>query len=230
VISEIWRYPVSSIGGERIDRVHLLHGGIEGDRGHLLIDTSSGDVASPETEPRWRKALMLQATYDGNNPVVTIPGSIEMRPCEALNRALSQFMDFSCAIVKAGDDISATSKAAPRYDAAPLHIITSSTIGSLASTLPDSRIEARRFRPNLVITTEMDEQDWIGKSWRAGLAQGTVTEATKRCGMTMIAQEGLPEDPEILRMIVRKHRRYLGVYASVAMGGLVAVGDAFTVS
>ena len=230
MISEIWRYPVSSIGGERIDRIHLHQGGIEGDRGYLLVDAFTGDVASPESTPRWRKALMLHAIYDGDDPIVTIPGSTGMRPGEALNRAVSEFFDFSCAIVKVGDDISATSKAIPRYDVAPLHIITSSTLRSLASVLPDSRIEVRRFRPNLVIDTEMDEQGWIGKSWRAGLAQGTVTEATKRCGMTMIAHKGLPEDPEILRMIVRRHSRFLGVYASVATGGSVAVGDAFTVS
>lgn len=230
MISEIWRYPVSSIGGELLDRVHLHSGGIDGDRGYLLIDALTGDVASPETTPRWRKALMLQATYNGNHPIVVVPGSTGMRPCKALNRAISDFMDFACAIVRAGDDVSATSKAAPRYDLAPLHIITSGTIRALASALPDSQVDVRRFRPNLVIATDMDEQSWIGKGWRAGTATGKVTEYTKRCGMTMIAQEGLPEDPEILRMIVRKHRRNLGVYASVAMGGLVAVGDAFTVS
>jgi uncharacterized protein len=230
VISEIWRYPVSSIGGERLDRVQLHSGGIEGDRGYLLIDTLSGDVASPETTPRWRKALMLQAAYDGNQPVVMVPGSTGMGPSAALNRAVSEFMDFACAIVRAGEDISATSKAAPRYDLAPLHIITKGTVRALASALPNSQVDARRFRPNLVIDTDADEQSWIGKGWSAGTAHGTITEPTKRCGMTMIAQQGLPEDPEILRTIVRKHRRYLGVYALVALSGLVAVGDPFDVA
>lgn len=59
---------------------------------------------------------------------------------------------------------------------------------------------------------------------------GNITERTKRCGMTMVAQPGLPEEPEILRTIVRQRARCLGVYVSVARAGRLSVDDEFALS
>jgi len=72
-IAEIWRYPVSSIGGELIESAHILHSGLEGDRAFLLIDAVTGETASPETSPRWRRALFMTARYEEGRMLVTVP-------------------------------------------------------------------------------------------------------------------------------------------------------------
>ena len=45
------------------------------------------------------------------------------------------------------------------------------------------------------------------------------------CVGSTLAQEELPRDLSILRTIARGHKGCLGVYGSVASGGLVRVGD-----
>ena len=57
----------------------------------------------------------------------------------------------------------------------------------------------------------------------------TAQEATKRCGMTLIAQPGFEDDPEILRSIVRHNNRRLGIYCSIDRIGTLAVGDELSI-
>jgi uncharacterized protein YcbX len=228
-IKEIWRYPISSIGGEGLDAASVNTDGIHGDRTHLLVDLDTGEVASPETTPRWRPALMLSACRTDNDVLVSSSTWKRKPTGPSLDAALSELMGFRCGVRPKGAPLK-VSKLQPRYELAPLHFLTTKSLTDLASLVPSSEIDRRRFRPNVVLETESREEDWLGRRWACGAVAGTVTEMTKRCGMTMVAQPGLPEDPEILRTIVRQRARCLGVYASVARIGTVSVGDNFVLS
>lgn len=61
VVEEIWRYPVSSVGGERLTNVEITPHGIPGDRTWCLVDAANGKPATPESDPRWRPALFLRS-------------------------------------------------------------------------------------------------------------------------------------------------------------------------
>lgn len=61
-VAEIWRYPVSSLGGEPLDTVAVSPGGLASDRRFGLFDRSNERAAAPEQEPRWRPALLLTVT------------------------------------------------------------------------------------------------------------------------------------------------------------------------
>ena len=54
-VSQIWRYPISSTGGETLESAALDGQGIAGDRLWGLADLQSDGVAQP-TERRWRGA------------------------------------------------------------------------------------------------------------------------------------------------------------------------------
>ncbi len=99
----------------------------------------------------------------------------------------------------------------------------------MSNSLPQAVVNVQRFRPNVVVNTSSDESNWIGKQIVIAEYRGRVTERTKRCGMTMVAQADLPEDPEILRTIVRSRQRCLGVYADVGSAGVISVGDSLFV-
>lgn len=233
-IKEIWRYPVSSIGGEGLNAASVGDDGIDGDRTHLLVDLDTGEVASPETTPRWRPALMLSACRSGNDVLVS-SSTWRMEPIgPSLDAALSELMGFRCGVRPKGASLELDGAQGkhlqPRYDLAPLHFLTTKSLTDLASLIPSSEVDRRRFRPNVVLETESHEEDWLGRGWLCGSVGGTVTDRSKRCGMTMIAQPGLPEEPEILRTIVRQRARCLGVYASVARAGRLTVGDEFVFS
>ena len=60
-VAQLWRYPVSSVGGERLEHAELSETGVGGDRRWCLVDTSSGEVAAPERRRRWRSSTLLLA-------------------------------------------------------------------------------------------------------------------------------------------------------------------------
>src|SRR5699024_3093141 len=93
-----------------------------------------------------------------------------------------------------------------------------------------SRIEARRFRPNLVIETPdvegFVEDEWIGKTIAIGQeVQLKIVQQTKRCVMTTLEQGDLPKDPNVLRTLAQKNEGYFGVYAEIVATGNVLIGD-----
>ncbi|WP_051777137.1 MOSC N-terminal beta barrel domain-containing protein [Pseudorhizobium pelagicum] len=49
-IREIWRYPVSSIGGEVLEAAEVGSAGMTGDRLYALVDVSNGIAAHPERD------------------------------------------------------------------------------------------------------------------------------------------------------------------------------------
>ena len=116
------------------------------------------------------------------------------------------------------------------FDAFPLLVMTTSSLQRLAEVLPESKIDVRRFRPNLLIDTDGQsgfvESAWIGKRIRAGSCEIAVEAACPRCVMTTLPFDSLPKDPNIMRALVREADHNLGVYARVVRDGVVRVGDA----
>jgi uncharacterized protein len=53
VVSGLWRFPVKSMGGERLQTAEVSTLGLLGDRAHALIDAETGKVVSAKT--RWSK-------------------------------------------------------------------------------------------------------------------------------------------------------------------------------
>ncbi len=116
------------------------------------------------------------------------------------------------------------------FDAFPLLVMTSSTLSSLTEALPDSVVDVRRFRPNLVVETGDEpgypERDWVGRTLRIGPAVLEVVVGCPRCVMvTREIDEGTPQDRTLLRYVVRELDQDVGVYARVLRAGPVAVGD-----
>ena len=61
-VREVWRYPVSSLGGEMLASITVSPEGIAGDRRFALFDPETGLAAAPEKETRWRPALFITAS------------------------------------------------------------------------------------------------------------------------------------------------------------------------
>jgi uncharacterized protein YcbX len=231
-VQELWRYPVASVGGERVKEIEVGLSRIKGDREFLLADLVSGEVAAPEKLPRWRPALHLSASWDKGGVIAGPSWSLSFSD-PTLDDVLSSHFGFRCGLRRKCTELRTRHGpmlVRPRYEVSPLHIVSAVALAELEAHLPGSRLGVRRFRPNLVVDADIRDDEAVGRKFQAGLARGVVTEATKRCGMTMIAQTGLPEDPEILRTILRKRNRCLGVYATVSEDASISVGDAFTLA
>ncbi len=122
-----------------------------------------------------------------------------------------------------------TSPLGTYFDAYPIHLLTTSWLETLGGHRPESRFEAPRFRPNLLIGDAgpgLAELAWCGKTLRIGGAELRCDAPTVRCSMTAQQTGPLPKDPKVLRTIVRETGQNVGAYAVVARHGPVRVGDA----
>ena len=57
------------------------------------------------------------------------------------------------------------------FDRAPLHLLTTATLGELRRLQPDSVFDRARFRPNFVVNTDETgfvENDWVDKDLDLG--------------------------------------------------------------
>ena len=233
-VAEIWRYPVSSVGGERITRAELSAVGMEGDRQYGLIDTETGKPAAPERDHRWRKALHLEArSAEGDLPAIFFPNGQSCGLGEPkLNRLLSDYFGFAAGIAAYAHtgrvDLPLTHY---RHQHFPAHLLTKTSLRHLAMLGNVETVDSRRFRPTFLIDLDTGngfiEHEWIGRHLKLGSTNLIAQEETKRCGMTFISQPGVDEDPEVLRNILRHNKRNLGIYCSIEDPGTVQVGDEF---
>ncbi len=129
------------------------------------------------------------------------------------------------------------------FDYATVHILTTGTLNRLRELYPQGRIEARRFRPNLIVETDPGVADfvenaWVGKVLRIGEVRLLVTDPCPRCVMPTLAQGDLPRDPGLQRTMLQNtvHVPFagralpsIGVYAKVLSGGIVRRRDTVAV-
>lgn len=118
------------------------------------------------------------------------------------------------------------------FDAYPVLVVTDASLRRLQTLAPDSRVDVRRFRPNLLVTLDEEPGDegfpeaaWGGRRLRVGDATLELTIPCPRCVMITHAFDDLPRDPGLMRTVVREADQCLGIYAQVATPGTVRVGD-----
>jgi len=126
------------------------------------------------------------------------------------------------------------------FDCAPVHVVTSASLATLAAAYPGGRFDPRRFRPNVFIDAGVDasgfvENTWVKRTVRVGPdVTLDIVMSVPRCVMTTLAQDELPADKGILQTIARENRfeirglgpsSCVGVYGIVATGGAVSRGD-----
>ena len=260
----LWRYPIKSMLGEEVQATPLANGCLLGDRAFALIDCQTGHVASAKHPQRWLRLFACRAAFieppvvgEALPPVrVTLPdGTSILSEQPDFNRRLSQVLGHEVVLSRAtlasprleqcwpqveglASQQRVTEEAMPPhtfFDLAPLHLLTTATLGRLADLYPQGRFDVRRFRPNLVIEPahaqhDFVEHSWIGQTLTIGeQVRLQITGACPRCVMTTLPQEDLPADLGILRTAAWHTKANVGVYASVLHGGTIRQGDAIRV-
>jgi uncharacterized protein YcbX len=115
------------------------------------------------------------------------------------------------------------------FDAFPLHLLTRTSLRTLASITPGSRWDPRRFRMNMLIDCaspeRFPEQSWVGRRLRVGSAVIEVMMGCPRCVVVTQPVDDLPQDRDIMRTLVLETHHLAGVYANVVEPGIAQVGD-----
>lgn len=233
-IAELWRYPASSLGGESLAAMTVDASGAQGDRLFGLVDATTGEIARPDAHGKWHGVPRIAARLaDGKLEVRTPGGEWLAAPGEEADRAASAFLGFEASIrpFRNPEAAGGGTPFSPRYGKSPIHLVTTASLAELKAQHPEGDPDPRRFRPNIVIDMQpvagrFPETEWIGRKIAIGDLELTITDPCRRCGFTIIAQEGLDNDPNILRTLVKKNAHNLGVYCQVTRPGEVRVGDA----
>ncbi len=69
-VTELWRYPVKSMLGERIEATDVTEHGLMGDRAFALIDTETGKVCSAKRDDLWGDLFKFRARLVSEQPFV----------------------------------------------------------------------------------------------------------------------------------------------------------------
>jgi uncharacterized protein len=207
-VLELWRYPVKSLLGERLERADVGPQGIPGDRGWALVDPGTGEVLTARRVPD-----MLFATgrlrADGGPEVVLPDGTVT-----ADDTVLSAWAGRPVTLRPAVDGAF--------HDEGPDARLTLVSTGTLGGW------DRRRFRPNVVLAGD-GEDALVGSRVELGTAALDVGMRVPRCVMTTRPQAGgIGRDTSVLKTVHRERGGDLAVGARVARSGAVAVGDVLT--
>lgn len=211
-VAQLWRHPVKSLGGERLDRAAVTSRGVEGDRVHAVRDVATGDPLSAKRVPR---LLEASAVWQDGRAVVTLHGTRYEAGDPRLDRALSDWLERDVHLATNDDD--------RFFDSRPLHLVTTASLRLAAIRHPAGDWDPRRFRMNVLVDGDEIEDGWTSAS--LGRVRIDVAKRTVRCAMVTVEQPGLAEDQETLRSLPDK---YLGVYATVSAPGTIVLGDPVT--
>lgn len=204
-VAELWRYPVKSLGGERVERAELTASGIRGDR-IVHVRDGRGRVLTARTKQR---LLGLRGTLgDDGEP------RIDGRPWTSAEAA-------AAVRAAAGPDAELAADDGPeRFDVLPLLVATDGAIVALG-------VDHRRLRPNIVIegVDGLAERTWPGRRLRIGDARIQVAKLRGRCVMTTFDPDTQAQDHSVLKRIVTDFGGRMALDCAVLEGGVLAIGD-----
>jgi uncharacterized protein YcbX len=204
-VAELWRYPVKSMGGERLERCVLTADGIPGDR-VVHVEDAAGHVVTARGRPRLLQHLVRLG--DDDEPLV------DDRPWRDpdVTRAVQAAAGSGTRLVRW--------PGAERFDVLPLLVATDGAVAALG-------YDARRFRPNIIVggVPGLAERTWEGRRLAVGGAVIVAVDLRGRCIMTTFDPDTGAQDVEVLRRI---HRELAGTFAlncRVETPGPVVVND-----
>jgi uncharacterized protein YcbX len=203
-VEQLWRFPVKSMRGERIERAVISEDGVQGDR--LVHVADANGVLTARTRA----------------PLLGLAGSLGADGKALVNGLPWDHPEVAAAVSEAaGPGARATRYAGPeRFDVLPLLVATDGAIAALGE-------DGRRLRPNIVIggVDGLAERDWPGRALRIGEVVIGVYSVRARCVVTTIHPDTIEYDPTVLRKINREFGGRIALNCWVAHGGEIGVGD-----
>jgi uncharacterized protein len=240
VIQQVWRYPVKSLGGQRVAASMADERGLLGDRLWAVRD-EDGKLGSGKDSLRFRRMeglLSVSARYPGEPRITEIEPPVVIGPQGTEHPVESGAADELLREVTGRPDVKVCREGAvPHFDEVALSLIGTATLDWLQAELPYVEIDPRRFRVNLVIGTDEPfiEESWLDRDIRLGGSEDAVHAAfdrvLQRCVMVGMAQPGLSESGEVLKRLGGRTTRpvCLALGGFITRPGVIRAGDLMSV-
>lgn len=230
-VEAIFRYPVKSMGGERLEAANLGWHGLDGDR-RLAFRRMEDRSGFPWLTAGKLPELILFTPHRHEDGA---PGELPTHVRTPDGEEMPVFGENLAADVgrRYGAPLQMMQMNHGIFDEASLSVIAFETVrevGRLAGCSPD----VRRFRPNVVVRLlrpiPFQEDEWVGGELTFGEEDDApaiaVTMRDVRCSMVCLDPDSASSASEVLKAVVRANQTTAGIYGTVTRTGRLAVGQA----
>lgn len=252
VIESLWRYPVKSMRGEKLDQIFVSFAGVMGDRLYGIVN-GDGNPAFPWYTIRdYEELLLYQPRYKnrsvtlqpenlaaaqkmppGINPLYPDPNqfSVEVETPHGDIHSLdgNGFLE-QLKTLTGNQSLSLHFTQRSQFDCRPLSLFSVQMRDLLTQEL-GMDIDKRQFRANFYVKWNDDkpalyENDLVGRRLKIGdQLEINVLERDPRCKVITVNPDTAAADPELIKHVAQSHEGYAGVYGAVLVEGIVKAGD-----
>jgi uncharacterized protein YcbX len=229
-VEAIFRYPVKSMGGERLEEANLGWYGLDGDR-RLAFRRMDDRSGMPWLTASKLPDLLLFAPHrredgaQGDLPThIRTPDGEEMPVFgEDLAAEVGRRYGAPVQMMQMRHGI---------FDEACISVIALDTVREI-ERLAGRSLDVRRFRPNVVVrslrSVPFQEDEWLGGVLSFGEGDDapaiTVTMRDLRCSMVNLDPDSASPAPEVMKAVVRANQNTAGIYGAVTRIGRLVVGQ-----
>ena len=229
-VEAIFRYPVKSMSGERLEAASLGWHGLDGDRRlafRRMNDRSGMPWLTASKLPELLRFVPHRPGDDGHEDVPTHIRTPEGEVMPVFSKDLSAEVER-----RYGAPVEMMQLNHGIFDDANISVIASDTVWEIGR-LAGRSLDVRRFRPNVVVgllrPAPFQEDGWLGSVLSFGETDDapaiTVTMRDLRCSMVNLDPDTASPAPEVMKAIVRANQNYAGVYGVVTRTGRLAVAQ-----
>jgi len=220
-VTELWRYPVKSMAGERVRSAELGEWGLPGDRRLAAFEIGRPSSGKPISARKVPSLLRFRASLSGHGVQVAGP-ELDAVPWDHVSVGKSLLRACGAAL-----ELREVPNGA--FDGFPLLLVHLGTAAALSREM-GAPVDHRRFRANVYLggpgLEAHQERSLVARRLRLGSAVLEATLPCPRCAMTSRDPDTFEVWPQLLRHLVWQHQDVVGVYCRVAVPGSVAEGDA----
>jgi uncharacterized protein len=230
-LASLWRWPVKSMAGERVNSLRVDGRGAGGDRTHAVLHEHKG-TRKPLTAREAPRLLAWKAGYPFDMDAGLDPADPPLAMVTAPDGHRYRWGDPRL-VTALGEDLGRTVWL--RRDVHGIQDLPRSLLVSLQSTLDalgrelGGAVDLRRFRPNLHL--ELDAPAWAELGWQGGelaFSGGTrlqLLHPCERCAIPTRHPDTQAKWPGLLKHLTAEHEMSFGINARVMIGGRVAAGE-----
>jgi uncharacterized protein len=225
-VEALFRFPVKSMAGERLESATLGWHGLEGDR-RLALQRLHERGGMPWLTAGKLSELLLYTPRPAEGALPThvrTPGGGEMEVFgEELAAEIGQRHGSPVRMMQLRHGI---------FDEASISVIASDTVREIGR-LSGRSLDPLQFRPNVLLRLKrsdaFEEDKWLGGLLSFGDGDDApavaVTMRDVRCGMVNLDPHSARPYPEVMKAIVRANQNHAGIYGAVTRTGRLAVGQ-----
>ena len=229
-VEAIFRYPVKSMGGERLEVASLGWHGLDGDRRlafRRIDDRSAFPWLSASKVPDLLLFTPHRREDDAQGDLPTHVRTPDGDVMPVFGEDLAKEVGRRC-----GAPVQMMQLKHGIFDEASVSVIAFDTVREIARLAGQSP-DVRRFRPNVVVrllrSVPFQEDEWVGGVLSFGGGDDApaiaVTTRDERCSMVNLDPDSARPAPEVLKAVVRANQNNAGTYGAVTRIGRLAVGQ-----